>query len=103
MSMCYSSTCDGSSHLPGGQLAALQALRERCLQQPPRILEIAPALQLLAGEPDEGAARESSRGFGNRGEKPLRRAEMIILAGLDGLTGLRLRCQIQPVAQRLEQ
>src|SRR5258705_4997748 len=96
MSMSNSSTRDCSGDLAGGQLAALQALRERCLQQPPRILEVAPALQLLAGEADEGAARESSRSFGNRGEKPLRRTAMIIPTGLDGLTGLGLCCQIQP-------
>src|SRR4030081_1362442 len=102
-SMSNSSARDGLGHCAGGQLAALQASPERCLQQPPRIFQVAPALQLLAGEPDEGAARESSRSFGNRWEKPLRRPEMIILAGLNGLTPLGLRCQLKAVPQCIAQ
>ena len=46
---------------------------------------------------------ERAGGVGDRREEPLRRAEMIVLVGLDGLARLRFAIEVEAVAERIEQ
>src|SRR6185437_15454883 len=97
------------------ELASLETMIERHLEEPARILELLRMLELLARERDEGAAGEGSRRACRGGNEPLLGTELIEQRRIDGAAagcarhtrGTRdapcARLEIEPIADLLEQ
>jgi len=94
---------NGASNGSCGERPAFEALCQRRLQQPLRILQLARSRETLIRELDERAACQRAGGIGHRRYEPLLGPEMIVLAGLDALACMRFGVQVQAITERLQQ